>query len=139
MSCSASRPTGRPRSRFWSRWAWATWRWTGLEGIAAPLNGLVRAPSAPERLYASAARSLWRSDDGLAWEQVVAPPSLVGRNIAELNGRFADWYYIIPESTYRDLQLSLDTLIQPKSAAEPSQFGQPGGQFSPPGGFNFGN
>jgi hypothetical protein len=61
------------------------------------------------------------------------------RRVAELNGRFADWYYIIPESTYRDLQLSLDTLVQPKSAAEPSQFGQPGGQFSPPGGFNFGN
>jgi hypothetical protein len=32
--------------------------------------------------------ALWRSDDGLAWEQVAAPPSLVGRNIAELNGRF---------------------------------------------------
>lgn len=31
---------------------------------------------------------LWRSDDGLTWEQVAAPPALVGRNVAELNGRF---------------------------------------------------
>lgn len=31
---------------------------------------------------------LWRSDDGLTWEQVATPPALVGRNVAELNGRF---------------------------------------------------
>ena len=31
---------------------------------------------------------LWRSDDGLTWEQVASPPALVGRNVAELNGRF---------------------------------------------------
>ncbi|MCX6521273.1 MAG: hypothetical protein NTZ21_11465 [Actinobacteria bacterium] len=31
---------------------------------------------------------LWRSDDGLTWEQVATPPALIGRNIAELNGRF---------------------------------------------------
>ncbi len=31
---------------------------------------------------------LWRSDDGLTWQQVAAPPALVGRTIAEYNGRF---------------------------------------------------
>jgi len=31
---------------------------------------------------------LWRSDDGLAWEQVTSPPTLSGRNVTELNGRF---------------------------------------------------
>lgn len=51
--------------------------------------------------------------------------------VRELNARFADWYYIIPESTYRDLQLALDTLIQPKSALQ----SQPpaGPQFQFPG------
>ncbi|CAB4547792.1 MAG: hypothetical protein F2534_04295 [Actinobacteria bacterium] len=31
---------------------------------------------------------LWRSDDGLTWEQVAAPPALVGRTVAQYNGRF---------------------------------------------------
>jgi hypothetical protein len=31
---------------------------------------------------------LWRSDDGLAWEQVAAPPALVGRTIAQYKSRF---------------------------------------------------
>ncbi len=31
---------------------------------------------------------LWRSDDGLAWQQVTSPPTLTGRNVTELNGRF---------------------------------------------------
>lgn len=44
--------------------AGATWRWTGLEGVEQRLNGLVRAPSDPSRLYASAPHGLWRSEDG---------------------------------------------------------------------------
>ncbi len=31
---------------------------------------------------------LWRSDDGLRWEQVAAPPPVTGRNVTAANGRF---------------------------------------------------
>jgi hypothetical protein len=61
------------------------------------------------------------------------------QKVRELNARFSDWYYIIPESTYRDLQIDLEALTQPKSAANP----QGANQFNPgqgfPGGLNFGN
>lgn len=40
------------------------------------------------------------------------------RRVRELNGRFADWYYVIPESTYRKLRISLEDLIEsPADAA----------------------
>ena len=55
--------------------------------------------------------------------------------VAELNGRFADWYYVVSESDYKKLKVSINDLIQPKSAtgagAPPAGF--PGGA----GGFNF--
>jgi hypothetical protein len=41
------------------------------------------------------------------------------RAVRELNGRFAEWYYVIPEATYRNLRLSRDELIE-KPAAETS-------------------
>ena len=54
------------------------------------------------------------------------------QRVRELNARFADWYYIIPESTYRDLQIKLDTLIQKESAAsQPATPAMP--QFQLPG------
>ncbi len=34
------------------------------------------------------------------------------RRVRELNSRFAEWYYVIPESTYRNLQISLEDLIE---------------------------
>lgn len=34
------------------------------------------------------------------------------RRVRELNGRFADWYYVIAEETYRQLRLSKDELVQ---------------------------
>lgn len=41
------------------------------------------------------------------------------RRVRELNSRFAQWYYVIPESTYRNLQISLDDLIEePTPAAD---------------------
>jgi len=39
------------------------------------------------------------------------------KRVRDLNARFADWYYVIPESTYADLQVKLEDLIQPKGAA----------------------
>lgn len=44
------------------------------------------------------------------------------RRVRELNGRFADWYYVIPESTYRKLRISLEDLIEsPADAAAPAE------------------
>jgi hypothetical protein len=34
------------------------------------------------------------------------------RRVRELNARFADWYYVIPESTYRQLRLPMTDLIE---------------------------
>ncbi len=57
------------------------------------------------------------------------------RRVAELNARFADWYYVIPESTYSDLRIQRSELIQSKADAAGSS-GAPGGM--PPGGFGGG-
>ncbi|XZE20933.1 DUF4340 domain-containing protein [Pirellulaceae bacterium SH449] len=46
--------------------------------------------------------------------------NLAKNKVAELNRRFADWYYIISEEDYRKLKIKLDDLIQPKSAAAAS-------------------
>ncbi len=39
------------------------------------------------------------------------------RKVRELNGRFAGWYYVIPEATYRNLRLSREELIEKPAAA----------------------
>lgn len=39
------------------------------------------------------------------------------RRVRELNGRFAEWYYVIPEATYRNLRLSREDLIEKPAAA----------------------
>lgn len=59
-----------------------------------------------------------------------------GRKVAQLNERFADWYYVIPESTYRKLRISREALFQ--SADEgggqaDSGANQGGPNFSMPG------
>ncbi|HBJ36970.1 MAG TPA: hypothetical protein DDZ51_19870 [Planctomycetaceae bacterium] len=40
------------------------------------------------------------------------------RRVRELNSRFAEWYYVIPESTYRKLRISSDDLIEKPASAE---------------------
>ncbi len=35
--------------------------------------------------------------------------------VAELNGRFADWYYVVSESDYKKLKIAITELIQPKT------------------------
>ncbi|MCU0713910.1 MAG: DUF4340 domain-containing protein, partial [Pirellula sp.] len=42
--------------------------------------------------------------------------NLAKNKVAELNRRFADWYYIISEEDYRKLKIKEEDLIQPKSA-----------------------
>ncbi len=39
------------------------------------------------------------------------------RKVDELNARFAEWYYLISESEYKKLRVTLDDLIQPKGAS----------------------
>jgi hypothetical protein len=41
------------------------------------------------------------------------------KKAAELNARFADWYYEIGDAEYARLRASLDDLIKKKSASEP--------------------
>ncbi|WP_283431183.1 DUF4340 domain-containing protein [Neorhodopirellula lusitana] len=46
------------------------------------------------------------------------------RRVRELNARFADWYYVIPEDTYRELRIQRDELL---TTSEPAPAG-PNGQ-----------
>ncbi len=43
-----------------------------------------------------------------------------GRRVTSLNDRFADWYYVIPESTYNKLKVSEDELFAAESDDEPA-------------------
>jgi hypothetical protein len=53
------------------------------------------------------------------------------RRVADLNARFADWYYIIPEATYRQLRINRDELFVEPGANDAAPAGPPGGM--PPG------
>ena len=55
--------------------------------------------------------------------------------VAELNGRFADWYYVVSESDYKKLRIALPELVQPKSASGAGAGAGPQGGF--PGGGAF--
>ena len=59
------------------------------------------------------------------------------RRVSDLNARFADWYYVIPEATYRELRISRDELLTaPESAAAatpPAGQGGPSMPFQIPG------
>jgi hypothetical protein len=41
-----------------------------------------------------------------------------GRRARELNARFADWYYVIPEDTYSKLRIKRDELFEKPAATE---------------------
>ncbi len=56
------------------------------------------------------------------------------QRVRELNSRFAQWYYVIPESTYRQLRIPLgDLILRADAAAEGPTGGFPGfgGGFDP--------
>jgi hypothetical protein len=42
------------------------------------------------------------------------------KKVRELNARFADWYYVVPESTYRKLRLKQDQLFKGVEPSTPS-------------------
>jgi hypothetical protein len=52
--------------------------------------------------------------------------NLAKNKVAELNRRFADWYYIISEEDYRKLKIKEEDLIQPKSATPAPPTAPPG-------------
>ena len=54
--------------------------------------------------------------------------------VAELNGRFADWYYVVSESDYKKLKVTITELIQPKTAGGAGT-GAPQGGFPGQGAF----
>ena len=54
---------------------------------------------------------------------------------AELNGRFADWYYVVSESDYKKLKVTITELIQPKTAGGAGTGAPQGGGFPSGGGF----
>ncbi len=61
------------------------------------------------------------------------------KKVQELNARFADWYYLIDDASFKQLMLKRDVLIGPKTAA-----GEPGAPSTGFGGglppnINFGN
>jgi Domain of unknown function (DUF4340) len=56
------------------------------------------------------------------------------KKVAELNARFADWYYVVNESAYKKLKISRDQLIVEKGAAGAGDTKLPQGL---PPGFNF--
>ncbi len=51
------------------------------------------------------------------------------KRVQELNARFADWYYLIDDSSFKQLMLKRDVLIGPKTAGGDS--GIPGGAGGP--------
>lgn len=55
------------------------------------------------------------------------------KKVAELNARFADWYYVVSEDDYKKMRISLTELVQPKTASAPGGGGAPG--FNPAAGF----
>lgn len=55
--------------------------------------------------------------------------------VAELNGRFADWFYVVSESDFKKLKIALSELVQPKTAAGAGAGAPQGGGF--PGGGAF--
>jgi len=50
------------------------------------------------------------------------------KRVEELNARFANWYYIISESTYKKIHLGRKDVVQPKAPKKPGP-----GQPQPPG------
>jgi len=58
------------------------------------------------------------------------------KRVRELNGRFADWYYVVPSKEYSKVHLDRAAIVQPKGAT-PAAGGPPlpGGAFPPGGGF----
>ncbi len=55
------------------------------------------------------------------------------KKVAELNARFADWYYVVSEDDYKKMRISLTELVQPKTATGSTGGGAPG--FNPAAGF----
>ncbi|QDT10071.1 DUF4340 domain-containing protein [Planctomycetes bacterium K23_9] len=60
------------------------------------------------------------------------------KRVRELNARFADWYYVIPEETYTKLTIKRSELFEKEGAASAPNPGAGGPSFQAPGGLPFG-
>jgi len=58
-------------------------------------------------------------DNRLAQEAYDEKVKAGQKRVRELNGRFADWYYVVSEAEYAKIRLGRAGVIQPKQAAEP--------------------
>ena len=56
------------------------------------------------------------------------------KKVQQLNARFADWYYLIDEASFKQLMLKRDALVGPKSATPPAAPGAGAPDFGGPGG-----
>jgi hypothetical protein len=43
--------------------------------------------------------------------------------VAELNARFADWYYVVSEDVYKKIRLGRSDIVQEKASAKEEGFG----------------
>ena len=51
--------------------------------------------------------------------------------VKELNARFADWYYVVSDETYRKIHLGEDQIVKQKSADKPADAAVPPNPFTP--------
>ena len=70
------------------------------------------------------------ASDLKAWEAKVAAGE---KKVAELNVRFADWYYVISAENFENLRQGRKTLVKEKGSTPPPAAGQPGANGLPPG------
>lgn len=90
-----------------------TWRWSSAEGLESEINSMVRAPSDPEVLYASATDRLLKSEDGgLTWVEFFT--DLIPEPADELRVHSVDsqdpqtLYFSLLTNEGRDLHVTTD-------------------------------
>ncbi len=107
------------------------------EGVAAGENGAeaeLTAEEKQERLEAEQEKIT--KENQRKMDERKDKLEAAQRRVAELNARFADWYYVIPEDTYSKLRIKRDELFEQPGAAEAPSGPAPGGappQFNFPG------
>ncbi len=108
------------------------------EGVAAPAEPAAQAPVTEaepteeewkERL--EAAKEKITKENQRKIDQRNEKLQIAKKKVAELNGRFADWYYIVSEEDFKKMKISLSDLLQPKT----STGNAPAGGAGFPGGF----
>jgi hypothetical protein len=94
----------------------------GEQAEEEPANGESNGPTEAEK---AAAKKVWqekrediiKKNDRLkkAYEEKIAAGE---KRSADLNRRFADWYYVISDDTYRKIHLTIKDVLEKKQLAE---------------------